>query len=72
MAIQRSNKRAVREIFRKRNKSYTKKGNELAQLTGAEVFSIIRLSGKLYTYKSTNRPGWPPSEQEIVSPSVSS
>ena len=70
MATQRS-RRVVREKFRKRTSSWTKKGNELAQMTGAEIYWVIHHNNKYYTYKSTDRPGWPPSEQEIVSHSGS-
>ena len=67
MAIQRSDRRAVREKFRKRSSSWFRKGNELAQMTGADIYIVIRHGNKYYTYKSTDRPGWPPSEQDIVS-----
>jgi len=67
MAIQRSDRRAVREKFRKRSSSWFRKGNELAQVTGADIYIVIRHGNKYYTYKSTDRPGWPPSEQDIVS-----
>jgi hypothetical protein len=67
MAIQRNDRRAVREKFHKRYKSWSKKGNQLARLTGAEIYTVICHGNKYYTYKSTDRPGWPPSEQDIVS-----
>ena len=67
MAIQRTNQRVVREKFRKRSSSWFRKGNELAQMTGADIYIVIRQGNKYYTYKSTDQPGWPPSEQDIVS-----
>jgi SRF-type transcription factor (DNA-binding and dimerisation domain) len=67
MATQRNRRRAVREKFRKRSSSWFRKGNELAQMTGADIYIVICHGNKYYTYKSTDRPGWPPSEQDIVS-----
>ena len=71
MAIRRTNQRVVREKFRKRSPSWFKKGNELAQMTGAEIYMVALHRNKYSTYKSTDRPGWPPSEQDIVSRSGS-
>ena len=36
--------------------------NELAQVTKADIYIVIRQGNKYYIYKSTDRPGWPPSE----------
>lgn len=35
-------------------------------MTGADIYIVIRQGNKYYTYKSTDQPGWPPSEQDIV------
>ena len=67
MAIQQSDRRAVREKFRKRSSSWFRKGNELAHLTGSDIYIVIRHGNKYYTYKSTDRSDWPSFEQDIVS-----
>jgi len=67
MATHRNDRRVVREKFRKRSASWFRKGNELAQVTEADIYIVIRQGNKYYTYKSTDRPGWPPSEEDIVS-----
>ena len=59
------NRRVLRKMFYKRSTS--RKGNELAQLTGAEISIAVYLNNNYHIYKSTDRPEWPRSEQEIVS-----
>jgi len=67
MAKVRTEKHIVREKARKRTKSLFKKANELALITNAQVYLVINRNAKYQIYKSTDQPGWPPSEQEIVS-----
>ena len=67
MANHRSERRAVREKFRKRTPNFIRKGNELSQATKADVYILIYHNDKYRSYKSTNRLGWPPSEHDIVS-----
>lgn len=67
MAKIRTQRHVVREKARKRTKNLFKKANELAKIADANVYVVIDRSGKFQVYKSTDTPGWPPSEQEIVS-----
>ena len=66
MAIIRSERRIKREKFYKRSLSWFSKGNELAQLTEADIYMVAYRNGKYYIYKSIDRPGFPPTEEEIV------
>jgi len=66
MAKIRSQRRVEREKFYKRGSSWTKKGDQLVKLTGADVYSLIYRNDKIYVYTSTDRPGWPPTKEEIV------
>ncbi len=67
MAKIRTQRHIVREKARKRTKSLFRKANELAQIADANIYVVIARSGKYQIYRSTDQPGWPPSEQEMVS-----
>ena len=67
MANHQNKRRIVREKFRKRSSSFFRKANELSQVAEADIYVVIRRDDKYYIYKSTDRPGWPPSQQDIVS-----
>ena len=67
MARIRTQRHAIREKARKRTKNLFKKVNELAQIADANVYIIVNRGGKYQIYRSTDQPGWPPSEQEMVS-----
>ena len=66
MAKIRTQRHIIREKARKRTKSLFRKANELAQIADANIYLVIDRSGKYQIYKSTDEPGWPPSEQEMV------
>ena len=66
MAKFRTQRHIVREKARKRTKSLFRKANELAQITDANVYVVIDRSGKYQVYRSTDEPGWPPSQEEMV------
>lgn len=66
MARVRTQRHAIREKARKRTKNLFKKANELAQIADANVYIIVNRGGKYQIYRSTDQPGWPPSEQEMV------
>ena len=38
----------------------------MARVTDANVYLVIDRSGKSQIYRSTDRPGWPPSEEKMV------
>ncbi|KAL8696245.1 MAG: hypothetical protein Q9201_007754 [Fulgogasparrea decipioides] len=59
--------RAIREKFRKRRSSLLKKADELAYMCQTDVYLILYRGDKFYTYSSTDRDDWPPSEEEMVS-----
>ena len=65
MATNLKNKRTD-EKFRNRKNNILKKGDELRLLCGADVYILLRRKGRLYEYKSIDRPSWPPSSEEIV------
>ena len=58
--------RAERERFRKRRKGLFKKADELSILCHADLYLVIYQGGSYYTYSSTKRQGWPPSENDLV------
>ena len=60
-------KRREREMFRKRKTCHLKKANELAQKCSADVYMVIYRKGRYYTYSSTERKGWPPDDETVVS-----
>ena len=41
--------------------------NELTQIADAKIYFVMDRNEKFQIYKSTDQPGWPPSEQEMVS-----
>ncbi|KAL8641808.1 MAG: hypothetical protein Q9228_001426 [Teloschistes exilis] len=57
--------RAIREKFRKRSGSLLKKADELAYMCQTDVYLILYRGNKFYTYSSTDRDDWPPSEEEM-------
>lgn len=67
MAKVRTQRHIIREKARKRTKSLFNKANELAQIADANIYIVVDRSGKYQIYRSTDQPGWPPSEQEMVS-----
>jgi len=67
MANHQNKRRAVREKFQKQSSSFFRKKNELSQVAEADIYVAILHNDKLYIYTSTDRPGWPPSQQDIVS-----
>ncbi|KAL8673861.1 MAG: hypothetical protein Q9168_001726 [Polycauliona sp. 1 TL-2023] len=58
--------RAVREKFRKRRTSLIKKADELAFLCQADVYLVVYRGEKYYSYSSSDRDDWPPSEEEMA------
>ncbi len=68
MAKIRTERHIVREKARKRTQSLFRKANELAQIADANIYVVINRNDKYQIYKSTDQPGWPPSEQEMVRP----
>ena len=68
MAKIRIERHIVREKARKRTQSLFRKANELAQIADANIYVVINRNDKYQIYKSTDQPGWPPSEQEMVRP----
>lgn len=59
--------RAIREKFRKRRCNLMKKADELAYMCQADVYLVMYRGDKFYSYSSTDREEWPPSEEEMVS-----
>jgi hypothetical protein len=66
MAKVRTQRHIDREKARKRTKSLFKKMNELAQIADAKIYFVMDRNERYQIYKSTDQPGWPPSEQEMV------
>lgn len=66
MARKNDKHRAQREKFRKRIKCLQKKADELSQ-TAADIYLVIHREHRYYVYQSTEREGWPPSQEELVS-----
>jgi len=67
MVNHQNKRRAVWEKFQKRSSSFFRKENELLQVTEADIYVAILHNDKLYIYTSIDRPGWPLSQQDIVS-----
>jgi len=67
MAKRTDKRRAVQEKFRKRSYNLLRKANELSQQTGSDIYVLIYRNHRYYSYQSTDRAGWPASEQDIVS-----
>ena len=64
--IPRNPSRAIREKFRKRRGSLLRKADELAYMCQTDVYMILHRGDRYYTYSSTEREDWPPSEEEMV------
>lgn len=64
--VSRNPSRAIREKFRKRSGSLLKKADELAYICPTDVYQILYRGKKFYTYSSTDRDDWPPSEEKVV------
>lgn len=56
-----------KDKFRQRNRTLTKKADELAKIPGAKVYCVVLFHGQFYTYTSQTTKAWPPSHDEIVS-----
>lgn len=67
MARRTDKRRALQEKFRKRSYNLLRKANELSQQTGSDIYVLIYRNHRYYSYQSTDREGWPASEQDIVS-----
>ncbi|KAI4193675.1 MAG: hypothetical protein LQ350_008206 [Teloschistes chrysophthalmus] len=63
--VSRNPSRAIREKFRKRSGSLLKKADELVYICQTDVYLILYHGNKFYTYSSTDRDDWPPSEEEM-------
>ena len=59
-------KKSNRETFRRRKLNFLKRGNDISAAFQADVYILISWNGKFFTYKSTDRPSWPPAEDELV------
>jgi len=53
--------------FQRRKHTLLKKAYELGQLGNADIAFFIYKAGRYFTYRSTDRPSWPPTWEEIVS-----
>ena len=60
-------KKLDRERFRKRRLNFTRKAWELAKICHADVYVVVRRHEKYYTYNSTSKSTWPPSDKDLVS-----
>ena len=60
-------KRATREMYRKRKMTLVKKAHELGKLCEVDVAIIICRNGRYFTYRSMERRSWPPFMEQIVS-----
>ena len=56
-----------RDDFRRRNRTFIKKADGLAKISGAKVYVVVLFHGQFYTYTSHCNEAWPPSRHEIVS-----
>lgn len=66
MAKVRTQRHIDREKARKRSKSLVYKAHELGRIPIVKVYLVIERGGKIDRYKSTDQPGWPPSEEQMV------
>jgi hypothetical protein len=55
------------ERLRRRKETWFGKGHELGMDYGVDVFQVIHKNGRYETYRSTDKPWWPPTWLEIVS-----
>lgn len=67
IARKRSSQELLQQIFRCWRKVLLKKTHELSFICDADVYVLIYHCTRYYTYKSTEHPGWPLSEDEVVS-----
>lgn len=58
--------RAEREKFRRRKNCILKKADQLARISGADIFVFIARRDKHYLYKATEKPDFPPSVEQMV------
>ena len=66
MAIVKS-EQLLREKFRKRKTNRFKKADELARMTQSKIYIVVQHGDRYNTYQSTDKPNWPPRENEMVS-----
>lgn len=59
-------RRTLREQFRKRRHNFLKSAHLLSEDCEAEIYVLISRGGKYFTFKTSDRPSWPPSQEEIV------
>jgi hypothetical protein len=57
----------LQQRFRRRRKVLLKKAHELSSMCDADIYVLTHHRARYYTYKSTEHPGWPPAEEEVVS-----
>jgi hypothetical protein len=63
-------RRTLREQFRRRRYTFLKSASAISTDCQADVYVVIFRQGKYFTFKSTSRPSWPPSQEEIVNMST--
>lgn len=66
MNIHRSTKRAEREKFRKRRKSFFKKANEFSSLCHTDLYFVMYQNVKYYIYSSTDREACFSNEKNLI------
>ncbi|KAF2158769.1 hypothetical protein M409DRAFT_30727 [Zasmidium cellare ATCC 36951] len=54
-----------KDVFRKRSRTVEKKADEIAKLSGAQVYVVMLHHGQFYVYTSHNTNAWPPSKDQI-------
>jgi len=64
-------RRTAREQFRRRRYTFLKSASAISTDCQADVYVVVFRHGKYFTFKSTDRPSWPPSQEEIVNMSIS-
>ncbi len=60
-------KLAEKASFRKRSLTLLRKAQELRSRCRADIYIVMLYEDRYYTFKSTDKSSWPPSENEIVS-----
>jgi hypothetical protein len=60
-------KRRKSQIFHCRKNSHISKAAKLHEITEASIYLVYQFGIKVYTFKATKIPNWPPSEEQIVS-----
>ena len=55
-----------KDNFRKRNRTFIRKADELARIPGAKVYTVVLYHGQTHVYTSHSDKAWPPSREEIV------